>query len=90
MIVNGASKLNKTVRFGVGTDCAKTEALVMSTLIFENSPQFLWRQSLNSDVAQWIEHQIPDLGVAGSTPAIRAKTIKMPDVRNTDVRASHW
>ena len=32
--------------------------------------------SPNSDVAQWIEHQITDLGVAGSSPAIRAKTIK--------------
>ena len=43
----------------------------------------------NSDVAQWIEHQTTDLGTAGSSPAIRAKTIKMPYVRKAGVPSSH-
>ena len=85
----GTSKLNESAIFGVGMDCANTEASVMPTLIFEKCSQFLWRQSLNSDVAQWIEHQTTDLGTAGSSPAIRAKTVKVPDVRKAVVHSSH-
>ena len=60
----------------------------MPTLIFEKCPQFLWRQSLNSDVAQLDRAWDFYSQGAGSNPAIRAKTVKVPDVRKAVVHSS--
>gem|GEM_PF-6633931 len=35
-------------------------------------PRYLWYPSVHALVAQWIEHQLAELGVGGSSPLERA------------------
>ena len=85
----GTSKLNESAIFGVGMDCANTEASVMPALIFEKCPQFLWRESLNSDVAQWI--RAPDYGSGGCRfeSGHPSQNNQNADVRKAGVPSSH-
>jgi hypothetical protein len=61
----------------------------VSTLLAQASEQRLSRLAMryperHADVAQLVEHQLPKLGVAGSSPVVRFKATSMFSSKNLE------